>query len=157
MKQTFSALIIDDEPTVSSFIAEVLKSDGWNTDEAATAEEAFEKLSASDWQLIFCDVMLGEINGYEVLRRFSDINSDARFILMTGQGSAAGALDATAIGAYDYLLKPFSVDDILNFAKTVREQFKNQKTAKEENFAPSNSGYVSDIALIGKVPNLSSV
>ena len=151
MKQRLSALIIDDEPAISSFIAEVLRSDGWKTDEAESAEEAFEKLSAEHPQLIFCDVMLGASNGYEVLRRFSETPSEARFIMMTGQGSAVGALDATAIGADDYLIKPFSVDDILNFSGIVREQFQSrgEKTAVS---AASDSGYVSDITLIGKSP-----
>ncbi len=151
MKQKLSALVIDDESTVSSFITEVLKSADWEVSEAATAEEAFEKLPEQNWQLIFCDVMLGEITGYEVLRQFSEMQSDARFIMMTGHGSAVGALDATAIGAYDYLIKPFSVDEILKFAGDVREKFQNGSTNKE-NTAISNSPYVSDIALIGKSP-----
>ncbi len=153
MKQKLSALVIDDEPTISGFIAEVLKSADWEVNEAATAQEAFEKLPARDWQLVFCDVMLGESNGYEVLRRFSEMQSEARFILMTGHGSAAGALDATAIGAYDYLVKPFSVDHILNFAAVIREQFQNRLPEKSGTFSESvPSGYVSDIALIGKSP-----
>jgi DNA-binding NtrC family response regulator len=71
---------------------------------------------------------------------------------MTGQGSAAGALDATAIGAYDYLIKPFSIDDILNISSVVREQ--RQARAKHERSKPpiSISGYTSDIPLIGKSP-----
>ena len=151
MNQKLSALIIDDETAISGFIADVLRSDGWEVSEAETAEEAFGKLSAQDWQLIFCDVMLGESNGYEILRQFSEMQSEARFIMMTGQGSAVGALDATAIGAYDYLIKPFTVDDILSFAGTVRQQV---KTRSQKKTVPlfSVSGYVSDIALIGKSP-----
>ena len=152
MKQKLSALVIDDEPLVSSFITEVLKSDGWETGETTNVEDAFVKLSTQDWQLIFCDVMLGEKNGYEVLRHFSELKSDARFILMTGHGSAAGALDATAIGAYDYLLKPFSVDDILVFSKNIREQLKSRPATQSKTFTPADSGYVSDIELIGKSP-----
>ncbi len=71
--------------------------------------------------------------------------------MMTGQGSAVGALDATAIGADDYLIKPFSVDDILNFSGVAREKFQS-RGEKTQISAASNSGYVSDITLLGKSP-----
>ena len=60
--------------------------------------ECNELLPRSDWDLIFCDVMLGDANGYSILRHFREKDYPGRFVLMTGQGSAAGALDATAIG-----------------------------------------------------------
>ncbi len=146
------ALVIDDEPLVSNFAADVLTREGWSVSEARTAEQAFERLSERKWSLVFCDVVLGGTDGYAVLRRFVEEQSQARFVLMTGQGSAAGALDATAFGAYDYLLKPFSVSDIVRISNVVYEQHhlnsKSEK-AKGEIVSP---GYTSDIPLIGKSP-----
>jgi two-component system response regulator AtoC len=89
--------------------------------------------------------VLGGPDGYSVLRRFTDIQPEASFILMTGHGSAAGALEATSIGAYDYLLKPFSIDDILRFASEVKKHLKTQTSRKIE----LSRGYESDIPLIG--------
>lgn len=152
MKEGLYALVIDDEPQVSKFTAQVLAADGWNVSEARTAEQAFERLSEQKWSLVFCDVMLGGTNGYEVLRRFVEEQSQARFILMTGQGSAVGALDATAFGAYDYLLKPFSVDDILNISKVVYEQHRLQSKTEKPSSESATTGYNSDISLIGKSP-----
>lgn len=152
MEASLNALVIDDEPQISGFVAQVLNSDGWNVSEARDAGQAFEMLQKQRWQLVFCDVMLGGTDGYAVLRRFSEQQPNARFVLMTGHGSAAGALDATAIGAYDYLIKPFTVDDILHIAKLVREQY--QLRAKHEKSKPEilSSGYTSDIPLMGKSP-----
>lgn len=152
MKSPLNALVIDDEPQLSGFVAHVLQSDGWKVSEAQTAEEAFELLENKQWSLVFCDVVLGGTDGYAVLRRFSEQQPEARFILMTGHGSAAGALDATAIGAYDYLVKPFSVDEILSISALIREQY--QIRAKQEKIQPETSsfGYTSDIPLIGKSP-----
>ncbi len=152
MKTLPKALVIDDEPQVRHLVAEVLRCDGWQVTEVATAEEAFNTLSEESWTLVFCDVVLGGINGYEVLRRFAGKQPEARFILMTGHGSAAGALDATAIGAYDYLVKPFSVDDILKIAHDVRAQHKSASARSETKKDDESSGYVSDIPLIGKSP-----
>jgi two-component system response regulator AtoC len=151
VKAPLHALVIEDEPQISSFVAQVLTSDGWNVSEVQTAEQAFEMLQ-QQWSLVFCDVMLSGTNGYAVLRRFVEQQPDARFVLMTGHGSAAGALDATATGAYDYLVKPFNVDDILNISAVVREQ--HQLRAKHQKSKPEilSSGYTSDISLIGKSP-----
>jgi two-component system nitrogen regulation response regulator NtrX len=98
--------------------------------------------------------MLGETDGYEILRRFSEKKTDARFILMTGYGSAAGALDATAFGAYDYLIKPFSVEDILHITSAVQERDRIRlQTESSEFLSPTVSGgYASEIPLIGKSP-----
>jgi DNA-binding NtrC family response regulator len=71
---------------------------------------------------------------------------------MTGHGSAAGALDATATGAYDYLVKPFSVDDVLRIAADVRAQESHRLKTPEKHSIESSKGYVSDIPLIGKSP-----
>ena len=151
MKRLPNALVIDDETQIRTLVAEVLRSDGWEVSEAGTAEKAFQMLHEQPWKLVFCDVVLGGPNGYEVLRRFAQEQQDARFVLMTGHGSAAGALDATAIGAYDYLVKPFSIDDILRIAQDVRAQYKSfsKYIPTQEN---DHSGYVSDIPLIGKSP-----
>jgi len=132
VKRLPNALVIDDDTQVLAFVANVLRSDGWRVSEAGTAEEAFGIVHEQPWTLVFCDVVLGGLDGYEVLRRFSDEQKDARFVLMTGHGSAAGALDATAIGAHDYLIKPFSVDDILRIARDIRSQEKLTSSISEK-------------------------
>jgi two-component system response regulator AtoC len=146
------ALVIDDEQVVRTLVADVLKSDGWTVREARTAEEAFKILHEQSWTLVFCDVVLGGIDGYEVLRRFVEEQPEARFVLMTGHGSAAGALDATAIGAYDYLIKPFSVDEILRIAQNARTRHRSSEKSSQTRKAKTPPGYVSDIPLIGKSP-----
>jgi two-component system response regulator AtoC len=151
IKQNLPVLVIDDEPQVRGFIAEILGTDGWDVTEASSVDEALSLLD-QDWLLIICDVMLGENDGYSVLRRFVELQSEARFVLMTGYGSAAGALDATAIGAYDYLIKPVGIDDILNISKTVREQYQTRSREPKNKIDPISLGYVSDIPLIGKSP-----
>ena len=152
MKQELSALIIDDEPQVSSSIAQALSGSGWDVSEASSAEQAFEKLSERHWTLVICDVVLGGTDGYEVMRRFTEKQPEARFVLMTGYESAAGALDAIASGAYDYLVKPFSIADISSLANSVRKQRQIRSKSKQSNIAQKSPGYVSDIPLIGRSP-----
>ena len=152
MKQVLPALVIDDDPQVRSFVANILRAEGWAVSEAASAEQALNLLPEKVWVLVICDVMLGDADGYTILRKFNEHVPEARFVLMTGYGTAAGALDATAIGAYDYWVKPFAVDVVLNLSKSVHEQHKTRlqhKTSKTVSPAP---GYISDIPLIGNSP-----
>jgi DNA-binding NtrC family response regulator len=129
-----------------------LRSQGWQVSEARTAEQAFEMLTEKKWQLVFCDVVLGGTDGYAVLQQFSEQQTDARFVLMTGHGSAVGALDATAHGAYDYLVKPFTVDDIINISRTVCEEYWHRSKSAAAKSQFSSLDYASDIPLIGKSP-----
>ena len=152
VEKNLYALVVDDEPQVRSFVAEILRTYGWSVSEAGTAEEAFELLDTQKWLLVFCDVSLGGTDGYAVLRRFVEKQAQARFVLMTGYESGAGALDATAYGAYDYLTKPFAVDDILNIAKVVEEQHQIRLKSGKSKSEPASFDYTSDLHLIGKSP-----
>src|SRR5258705_5007458 len=149
MQNNLRALVIDDETQVRAFVAAALRDDGWETDEAESAEHAFELLHEQEWSAVFCDVMLGGIDGYSVLRRFKEELPATKVILMTGHGSAAGALDATAFGAYDYLLKPFGVEELRSLSQRLREQF-NSGPAHRLFAKRGPSMYQSEIDLVGR-------
>lgn len=146
------ALVIDDEPQIRSLVAEVLRTEGWQVDEVASANAAYEAGRSRSFDLIFCDVVLGKQNGYDVLRYFTEDHPDTRFVLMTGHGSVIGALDATAIGAFDYLIKPFDLNEIIKISEQVREQLKRESRTRPETSDETPTGYISDIALIGRSP-----
>ena len=143
------ALVVDDDPQVGELVSDVLRSDGWLVSQAESAGEAIARVSERAWPLVFCDVMLGDGSGYDVLKEFTAIQPEARFVVMTGHGSAAGALDATATGAFDYLLKPFGIDDILAISRLTREQASRRRSASPPT---EPEGYRSDLPLIGNSP-----
>src|SRR5438477_12912140 len=147
MDRTLHALVIDDEQQVRDFVCTVLAGEGWVVSRAASAEDAFEMLSDTRWAIVFCDVMLGGADGFAVLRRFKAEMPDAKVVLMTGHGSAAGALDATAFGAYDYLLKPFGAEELQSLSAALREQLTNRPQRLS---LRSGSKRDSDIDLIGR-------
>ncbi|MFL6336228.1 MAG: sigma-54-dependent transcriptional regulator [Pyrinomonadaceae bacterium] len=147
------ALVIDDNELVRDNVAEVLRGEGWEVCEADSAGRAFELLGEGEsWQLVFCDVKLSdshEAEGYAVLRRFVEEQPDAQIVLMTGHGSAAGALDAVSSGAYDYLMKPFEVADVLRIAQDVRRDFEKREQPGTTGELPPTPVYTSDINLVG--------
>ena len=146
------ALVVDDDDLVRSNVAEVLRNEGWDVTEAESAERALDLLHRSPWLLVFCDVRLSGRNsheGYDVLRRFTEERPEAQIILMTGHGSALGALDAVSSGAYDYLMKPFEIEDIKRISQAVRRGIERRSFKSLTEELPSTSVYTSDIDLIG--------
>src|SRR5256884_6601796 len=122
MDRTLNALVIDDEQAVRDFVCTVLENDGWHVSRAASAEDAFAMLGQESWSIVFCDIMLGGADGFAVLRRFKQEVPDTKVVLMTGHGDASGDVDATAFGAYDYLLKPFGPEELQSLSAALRDQ-----------------------------------
>ncbi|MDQ1525304.1 MAG: two-component system, NtrC family, response regulator AtoC [Pyrinomonadaceae bacterium] len=152
INENMKALVIDDEHVIRANVAEVLREDGWAVSEAESAEHAFNLLSQETWSLVFCDVKLGGDGGHDgfaVLRRFTDEQPQAQIVLMTGHGSAVGALDAVASGAYDYLMKPFDNDEVLAISQAVRNGI--EKRARQNTTGDLLPPvYTSDIDLVGQ-------
>ena len=144
------ALVIDDEPQVRSFVGLVLSED-WEVSEAESAERAFEMLRDREWGLVVCDVMLGGEDGFSVLRRFKEESPASQGVLITGDGSASGAIDATAQGAFDYLLKPFTVDELKALSQTVKERVE-ALAAQADDAEPLTAprAAASDAGLVGR-------
>lgn len=144
----FHALVIDDEKQVREFVSTVLRDEGWKVAQSPSAEDAFGRLHEARWSVVFCDVILGGANGYSVLRHFKEKMPEAKVVLMTGHGSAAGALDATALGAYDYLLKPFGPEELQSLSRALRDQL----TERPQRTSPTRrmAAYNSDIELVGR-------
>ena len=146
------ALVVDDDGVVRNNVAEVLRDDGWEVCEADSAEQAFEMLHRDPWSLVFCDVRLSDKNneeGYAVLRSFTEEQPEAQIVLMTGHGSAVGALDAVSSGAYDYLMKPFEVEDVRRISQAVRKGIEKRGWSRNSDPLPPPPVYTSDIDLVG--------
>src|SRR5207302_1945220 len=118
----------------------------------ASAEQALELLHCETWSLVFCDVRLSDRSnheGYDVLRSFTEEQPEAEIVLMTGHGSAVGALDAVSSGAYDYLMKPFEIEDVKRISQAVRHGIEKRARRGIGDELPSPPVYTSDIDLVG--------
>src|SRR5947209_9637442 len=146
------ALVVDDDDLIRSNVAEVLSNDGWEVTEAESAPRALELLRAYAWSLVFCDVRLSTKNdyeGYDILRSFTEAQPEAQIVLMTGHGSAIGALDAVSSGAYDYLMKPFEIAEVKRISQSVRRGIDKRARRSVSDELPSPAVYTSDIDLVG--------
>lgn len=126
MRAKLQALVIDDEPDITSLLGEVLRQEGWEVTEAGSAQEAYKQITDRSWGAVFCDICLGgPEDGFAVLHRFKEQMPAAPVVLMTGYGSGTGALDASSFGAYDYILKPFGIEEVQAISQGLKEQVLN--------------------------------
>jgi len=111
-------LVVDDEPTIRSVIAQVLADDGYEVREAGSGEEAIEIFRGEPFPVMITDIVMRKMSGIDLLREVRLLEPDTLVIVMTSQASVDTATRALRDGAYDYLTKPF--DDIAQISAVVK-------------------------------------
>ncbi len=104
---TLRILVVDDEPTIRGVIAQVLRLDGHEAAEAASAEEALAAFRARPFPIVITDVVMPGKSGLDLLREIKAIEPETLVAVMTSQASLEVATAALRGGAYDFLVKPF--------------------------------------------------
>jgi two-component system OmpR family response regulator len=105
-------LVADDEPYITDVVTAALRFEGFASDEAATGSEALEKARGGLCDLIVLDVMLPDIDGFEVCRRLREDNVLTPVLFLTARDSTADKL-AGLVHGDDYVTKPFSIDELM--------------------------------------------
>ena len=109
-RKGIKALIIDDSPTVIAALRKVLRSAGYNTSEALTAEQGLAHIETDPPDLVFLDIVLPGMNGFNALRliRKNPASQHIPVIMISGNEHATEQFYANRIGADDFMKKPFS-------------------------------------------------
>ena len=116
-------LVVDDEEYVRDLVVSAMADRGYEVHAAASGEEAVGLASKGDFDLVFCDVVMDGLSGFEVLRIFHEsLKSEAEIVLMTGQASVEAAIDAVQHGANDYICKPFSISVVQAIASAAEQR-----------------------------------
>jgi len=105
-------LIAEDDPNLGAALVSYLREKGYPVDLARHGGEALDLISRHNYSLILTDLVMPEADGLAVLRAARQRNPAALVVIMTGHASLASALQATREGAYDYLRKPFNLQEI---------------------------------------------
>src|SRR6476646_7948590 len=122
-------LVVDDERAGRDVCREVAQSLGFNTSVAESAENAYRQLDAQSIDVVLLDLKLPGVGGLEALRRIKERRPEAVVIVVTGYGTVQSAVQAMKNGAYDYVTKPFSVDEL----KLLLERVASHLKLKSEN------------------------
>lgn len=105
-------LIVDDEFLVRQMLEETVSRKGLRVTSAASGENALELLKENEFQIAFVDLKMGKTNGIEVLRHCHENYPEMLFVIMTAYGTVQEAVSAMKLGAFDFILKPFTPDQM---------------------------------------------
>ncbi|MDH3557852.1 MAG: sigma-54 dependent transcriptional regulator, partial [Deltaproteobacteria bacterium] len=114
-------LVVDDDPQLRHSFKKILTKEGHTVKTAPTGELGLEIVRESVPDLVIMDVRLPGMNGLEALQAIHEIESKLPVIVMTAFGTTETAIEATKLGAFDYVLKPFEIPDILALIKQAFE------------------------------------
>lgn len=105
-------LIVDDELSMREFLQILLAKEGYGVLMADGGEKALGVIEQEPYDLMLCDMRMPRVGGIEVLKKSRERHPDAPVIIITAYSSSESAIEAMKVGAYDYIQKPFQVDDI---------------------------------------------
>jgi two-component system, NtrC family, response regulator AtoC len=123
-----TVLVVDDDPSAHRLLREVLAREGYQVETAESGREALEKAGATLFDVVLSDVRIPDLDGVEVLRGLKHVSPETVVIMMTAFGSIETAIETIKEGAYDYISKPFKLDDV---KLTVRRALDHKRLLKE--------------------------
>ena len=146
-------LIADDEPNIRKTLARVLSLEGYQILQAASGREALECIRQNAVDLVLLDVLMPELDGLQALGALREEQPDLPVIMMSGHATIESAVQATRLGALDFLEKPLSTDKLLlavsnalRFARLSREHAELSARARDEGEMIGTSPRMREIA-----------
>ncbi len=118
-------LIVDDDSSLREFLEIFLAKEGYRVDSAETADEALEKVKKDSYDLVITDVRMPGMDGVELLRQLKTLDAGLPVVLITAFASLDAAVDAMKEGAWDYLTKPFKIEEL-------REVIENALSSRQD-------------------------
>jgi two-component system OmpR family response regulator len=112
-------LVVDDEPNIVDVISMALRFEGFEVESAATGADAIAAVAARPPQLLVLDVMLPDIDGFEVARRLASARAEVPIIFLTARDSTEDVVHGLTVGGDDYVTKPFSLEELVARIRTI--------------------------------------
>lgn len=111
-KQAVSILVVDDESSIRELLKEYLSLEGYRVDTAEDGNDAYTYLKKSYYDIVLTDLEMPGMNGIELLEKANAEGLNHKFIILTGFGTVETAIMALKLGAIDYILKPFKLEEL---------------------------------------------
>lgn len=128
-------LVVDDEESIREFLEIMLKKEGYEITLAEDGQKAKDLLAKKSFDMIISDLQMPHVTGIELLKHVKESYPDIVFMLITAFGTTETAVEAMKMGAYDYLTKPFKIDEVrLNIQNALRSrnlEVENRSLKKE--------------------------
>ncbi len=119
-----SILVVDDEEAILSSLSSILQDEGYEVTTAKSGMEALKVFTTDPPDLAILDIWMPEMDGLETLKRVRELVPTAQVMMMSGHGSIETAVKAIKLGAYDYIEKPLSLENVTLRVKHALEQYR---------------------------------
>src|SRR5437899_3429456 len=126
-----SILVVDDEESILTSLSSILQDEGYEVAVAKNGVEALRAYMTDPPDLMILDIWMPEMDGMEALRRIRELAPTAQVMMMSGHGSIETAVKAIKLGAYDYIEKPLSLENVTLRVKHALDQ----RRLEEENLS----------------------
>lgn len=145
-------LVVDDELSMREFLSILLEREGYQVEVAGCAEDALRLMETSLFDLVLSDVNMPGLGGIELLSRIKKISPETGVLMITAFSAAEQAVEAMKLGAYDYISKPFKIEEIKQLVKNALEK----QGLKRENILLKKDVQERDsfCGIIGKSPKM---
>lgn len=130
-------LVVDDEENILSSLEGILHDDGYDVKTVEEGETALNVIESDHPDLVLLDIWLPGMDGIEVLKTAKRTNVDTEFIMMSGHGSIDTAVKATKLGAFNFIEKPLSLENVLQTVKLAMERRK-KNIQNQKRISPSD-------------------
>ena len=129
-------LVADDEALIRQSLRSALTQEGFEVSVAASGEQAWQLFQSGRPDVVLLDLVLGDLDGLELLRRIRQDTPDAKVLLMSAYGSIESAVQAMKLGGYDFIKKPFELEEIViavrNAVRTSRLESRVEYLAQKD-------------------------
>ena len=112
MKRIGRVMVVDDEENIRDVLSSYLNSLGYDVVAAHDGEDALSKFKRGGFDLIVSDLLMPSVDGLELLKKIREQDKEVIFLMITGYPSIETAVEAIKKGAYDYITKPFHMEDV---------------------------------------------
>jgi len=129
--ESFRVLIVDDNREIRTILEEYLREEGYAAQGAGDGNEALAKHGESPFDLIITDLNMPGMTGMELIKAISMEESTTEFIIITGYASLDSAIEAVKAGAFDYIVKPFRIEELRVVIKNARDKIMLKKANKQ--------------------------
>ena len=116
-------LVVEDDNSLRFTITQCLEFENYQVEAVSNTREALRRLAEGNFPIVISDIYLDERTGIDVLNAAKNANPDCAVIMMSGRGSMETVMAATRGGAFDYLAKPFELDDLIDAVKRAEKTF----------------------------------
>lgn len=122
-------LIAEDEKDLNRLLCRTMKRAGYSVDACFNGEEVLVCLAGAEYDCLLLDVMMPKMDGYEVVRHIRNEGNTVPIIMLTARDALADRVQGLDLGADDYLVKPFEIDELLARIRAATRKYGAQKTS----------------------------